>query len=77
MAHMRAPRVFSAENAIALGHDIAQARREFRISQSNLAEELGIEPSTLADIEAGASNRRGVIKKVCAWLGVELRAARK
>lgn len=60
------------EKLKALGRDITRARREFRASISEVAEELNLTPADISDAELGRGAYSNHLKRICAHLGVEI-----
>lgn len=59
------------EQRIAVGQQIADARRARGWSQEVLATEAGVAPNTIGSMEAGRSTRPGSLGKVMKALGIE------
>jgi HTH-type transcriptional regulator/antitoxin HipB len=62
-----------------IGHQICKARKQQKLSQASLAQQLGMSRATISGIENGTVPEIGIRKilSLCAALGLELLAQEK
>lgn len=62
-----------------IGQAIARKRKEVKLSQSELASNIGSSRSRISDLEAGNANEIGIRKvlAMCEILGLELKVVEK
>lgn len=54
-----------------IGAELARLRKERGLSQSQLAEQLGVARETIRDIETGVTSGRSLIEQIAELLGVD------